>query len=160
MREALKRRITERLTCLSNVLQYLHNGEYVDSSLGLQKLSNENLVNTIIRFTNSEDPSTDLEENGNEEVVNESLSVNVPFTLKERLLYAIEEAASGVTEKRVSKRDLRKVIKREIAVFEDGGCRGPILDAVYNSLLTIKSTSVDSENFRMLELYALKCAAN
>lgn len=43
------------------------------------------------------------------------------------------------------KRDITKVIKREIAVLEDGGGRGPKLDAVYNFLLTIKPTSVDSE---------------
>lgn len=35
MKSALKRRISQRLTDMSNVLQYLHSGTFIDSSLGL-----------------------------------------------------------------------------------------------------------------------------
>lgn len=44
MKQALKRRISERLPDLANVLQYLHDGTFVSSSLGFRKLSKDNLV--------------------------------------------------------------------------------------------------------------------
>ncbi|KAJ6638089.1 hypothetical protein Bhyg_10822 [Pseudolycoriella hygida] len=67
-----------------------------------------------------------------------------------------DEAASTVTAKHVSKRDLRKVIKREIAVFED---RSSMQYATLY-LLSNQQTLILREHFRMLELYALKCAVN
>lgn len=52
MQSALKRRISERLTDLFNVLQYLHNGKFVSSNLGLRKMSKDILVKTIVRLLN------------------------------------------------------------------------------------------------------------
>lgn len=48
----------------------------------------------------------------------------------------------GFQKKIVTKRYFKKVIKREIAVFEDGRGRGPNLESVNNFLLTIKPSRV------------------
>lgn len=89
MKAALKRRISERLTNLSNVLQYLHNGTYADSSLGCRKISKDHLVQTIIQFSNSQDTeSVQREEDLNETPVSEIPVAYGPLTLKEQLQQA------------------------------------------------------------------------
>lgn len=92
MKSALRRRITERLTDLSNILQYLHSGTYADSSLGMRKLSKDILVKTIIRFLNV--PATEKENeqpNFDSNDVNDSETVIEfgPLTLKQQLQKAL-----------------------------------------------------------------------
>lgn len=63
-----------------------------------------------------------------------------------RLFFSSDDAAVGFEKKETSsQRDFSKVIKREIAVLEDGGGRGINLEKMYRFLLTIKPTSVDAE---------------
>lgn len=88
MRQALKTRISERITNLSNVVQYLHNGTFVDQSLGVQKLSKDYIVKTIIHFSNTDDTNT-LECDVNEEDDGETHTAYGPLTLKEQLQQAI-----------------------------------------------------------------------
>lgn len=85
MKKALKRRISERLTNLSNVVQYLHSGTQVDQSLGLQKLSKDQLVKAIIQFLDTEIPESDVIEKS----VSEARAECGPLTLKEQLQQAI-----------------------------------------------------------------------
>jgi hAT family C-terminal dimerisation region len=60
--------------------------------------------------------------------------------------FSSDDSASGFERKNITgHRDFSKVIKREIAVLEDGGGRGFYLETLYIFLLTIKPTSVDSE---------------
>lgn len=90
MKEALKRRISERVTDLSNVLQYLHNGTYVHQSLGLRKLTKEHLVKTIIKHLHLEDEDENpLESNVNAEVDIGTPAMNGPPTMKEQLRQAL-----------------------------------------------------------------------
>lgn len=56
-----------------------------------------------------------------------------------------EGKLGGFNAKRIPEKDFVKVIKRELAVLEDGGGRGVKLNTLYKHLLTIKPTSVDSE---------------
>lgn len=87
MRLVLTRRISERLTELSNVLQYLHNGTFVDSSLGLRKISKDNLVKTIVRLLNRTE--TENEEDLNNVGITETHTEYGPVTLKQKLQQAI-----------------------------------------------------------------------
>ena len=75
---------------------------------------------------------------------------NVP--LSEKLSLVIEKAMSATTRKipissaaTAKSKELSKIIKGEMALFENGGCRGSNLQLCYEYLLTIPPTSVQSE---------------
>lgn len=61
------------------------------------------------------------------------------------LLFSAEAGTGFKDQKNLNRKDFTKVIKREMAVLEDGGGRGFHLELLYKYLLTIKPTSVDSE---------------
>lgn len=172
MQSALKRRISERLTDLFNVMQYLHNGKFVSSNLGLRKMSKDILVKTIVRLlhqSETEKENVQPEQDLNDVADDDTPVSYGPVTLKEQLQMAIgnrqtkiifldfywdfnfllfftDEASAGFERTDPSTpRDFNKVIKREMAVLEDGGGRGFYLTKLYNFLLTIKPTSVDAE---------------
>lgn len=96
MKSALKKRISQRLTDMSNLLQYLHNGTYVDSSLGLRKLSRDTLVKLIIRLVKK--PEDETEAPLSEPLENEDKPQVVygPDTLKQQLRKAIGKSLCSV----------------------------------------------------------------
>lgn len=169
MKSALKRRISEQLTDLSNVLQYLHSGTFVSSNLGMRKMFKDILVKTVTRLLNQ--PQSEKENARHKKDLNDVADsdpvVFGPVTLKQQLqqsignllisifikvskifnlLFFTDDALAGFERKNtLAPRDFSKAIKREIAVLEDGGGRGFNLEKLYNFLLTIKLTSVDAE---------------
>lgn len=71
--------------------------------------------------------------------------VEVP--LKNKLDDAIKAALDPSSVGRVmpAPPKLRDIIKNEMTLFENGGCRGRFLESCYQYLLTVPPTSVESE---------------
>lgn len=98
MKSALERRISERLTNLANVLQYLHSGTFVNSNLGIRKMSKDILVKTIIRLLNqpeTEEENALPEKDLNNVADSETPVLYGPVTLKQQLQKAIGKRKSS-----------------------------------------------------------------
>lgn len=66
--------------------------------------------------------------------------------LEMELQEAIQRAISSAhSQKSQGKQNLLSTIKKELALLQNGGTRGVHLQIVYDSLLTIRPTSVESE---------------
>lgn len=71
---------------------------------------------------------------------------NQKTALEIELQEAIQKAISSAhSEKSQVKQNLLSTIKKELALFQHGGTRGVHLQIVYDSLLTIRPTSVEAE---------------
>lgn len=93
MKSALKRRISERVTDLFHLVQYLHNGTYASSTLGIRKPSKEALVKLIIRHLNEPESGkeNELSEKDSNDVSDGPAAVHGPLTMKQQLKQAISK---------------------------------------------------------------------
>lgn len=169
---SLLNRVKQRRTSLSSLLQYLQNRYVVvenneDSSLAkelfpkLKKAEVIKLITSLIEKRkqpsnpdDDDDVTPNSDEIESEDVIviphlreEGSISSASPSTLKDEIQRTIDKhlLASNPSLETSSSTNLTTRIRREIIIFEDEGIRGPYLESVYKSLLTIPPTSVEAE---------------
>lgn len=157
--EALKSRILLRRTELSQILQYLQKGSQ-DVGEVFKRISKFTIIKKIVSLTkrltheNLEDTedmevvqetSLPISSQISNETVLESDKVNVN-ALKKKLQAAIDETLNTSPVPAFKKiPGLEQKIKDEITFFEKTGTKGTYLQNVYDFLMTIVPTSVESE---------------
>lgn len=157
--EALKSRILLRRTELSQILQYLQKGSQ-DVVEVFKRISKFTIIKKIVSLTkrltheNLEDTedmevvqetSLPISFQISNETILESDKVNVN-ALKRKLQAAIDETLNTSPVPAFKKiPSLEQKIKDEITFFEKTGTKGTYLQNVYDFLMTIVPTSVESE---------------
>lgn len=145
MSDALKIRIKERLRPeLSGILHYLHNPSSTDEDFELFEMPSKLAIRKILQnFV--ERLCVSIEASTTEPLLQDDPpeNSNIP-PMQQQLQLAIEKALSKATTT-PSANNLNLVLRREMALYEGGGALGFHLKMVYNFLLTIPPTSVDSE---------------
>lgn len=154
--EALKNRITDRRTFLSDVASYLRFRKLPSSTFFTQNLSKYQLVSRIKDLvealfelnlpTSYESDNVFMEDSSDNST--DHLAEDQEVTLEMELYNAIKLANDeGVMSKNVinQEKSLQSTIKKEMVLFENGGTRGKYLEGVYQALMTVQPTSVESE---------------
>jgi hypothetical protein len=158
--DALKFRISQRRTDLSQLLYYLQSGEQDLDQILFPKLTKPVMTRIIIRLIkrlSSENANQEKQPTSEEEVTAGPSSTNSKNTdiptpnsifehdnLKLKLQFAIQQKLS--IQPRITRvQGLEQIIKDEVAIFEKTGARGKHLQLVYDYLCTITPTSVESE---------------
>ncbi|XP_065642979.1 uncharacterized protein LOC136074572 [Hydra vulgaris] len=167
MKTSLIKRIKERRTSLSYLIQYLHKGDQAQNNFGsditFNRLTKTALVNLIVHLiqrlssVQTEATAFPTETDDDEDTI---MCEDVPLslTLKEQLDIAInnEMKMKTVPKTKQNINDLIKMVRKELSIFEeDGGTRGTNLTLVYDYILTIPPTSVEAE--RAFSLSGMLC---
>lgn len=170
VRSALMKRILERRTELSDLIGYLHKGLVVNSQItatnknlnqtfNFPPISKSTILKLLLGIVNQMglwNQNTAVEERSNEildlevseaeedliEISDKSES-SLQKKLDEAILKQKSYTATGKKPERAG--DLTKCLKKEISLFEDEGVRGKYIQQIYNLLLTIRPTSIESE---------------
>jgi len=163
VRSALMKRVFERRTELSDLIGYLHKGVTDDhrcsQTFHFPPISKSTILKSLLGIVNQMDllnKNTPLEERS-KEILDSEVSqdkedfIEIPdkseSSMKKRLDEAILKqkyyTVIGKKPERVG--DLTKCLKKEISLFEDEGVRGKYMQQIYDLLLTIRPTSVESE---------------
>lgn len=154
--EKLKTRIIERRNLLSEVLHYLHTGRRNsvtthDFFQGIQKTI---LCAKILALASPETESSGvISTNYSGFLFENSQSIEVEVSMEDELNNLIHAASTENALGPQHDTSLESVLRKEMALFENGGSRGKILESVYKMLKSITPTSVESER-------AFSCANN
>lgn len=155
--ESIKKRILERRTYLSEVISYLNYGKLHSCTSPGQEyfnyISRSQLTNHIktLAELNCDNTSlidaSDSETQYSEEILNSTSSGASVQSLELELYSAIRFAHSIGSRKRNHNpnQSLLATIRKEMTLFECGGSRGKNLENVYQMLMSIPPTSVESE---------------
>ncbi|XP_073962314.1 uncharacterized protein [Choristoneura fumiferana] len=164
--EQLISRIKQRSTCLTSVLKYLQNlSDYYtnkNENVTAPSLDSQQIAEVIYqlqRLGRSDSPqisqcnSRDDWDEANVPSTSSTTAITLtPKTMAEELQETIEKSMSRTKESsRMSVidsefgDDLMSVIKVEMALYENGGVKGKYLLQVYDSLLKVPPTSLESE---------------
>lgn len=165
---ALKFRISQRRTDLSQVLQYLHRAsqnenknESVDTDL-FPRISKASITKSIVRLvkrlgvgieTNDPDPDSTAEDSDPEDDIplalslsSSSVAINKIDLLKNKLQNVINKTMTSIPNPSRGKcQGLEQQVKKEMSFFEEEGIKGVHLQSAYDYLTTIAPTSVESE---------------
>lgn len=142
---ALTLRLYQRFNKHSQLLNYLHAGyqDVTDISPALKKDVIINLITNLVTRLGIEKQEQPLEDINVTNIEND-MQLTETKTLEEKLNLAILEKMSSLPKSKITNR-LEVSIKKEIRFFEEEGIRGHYLKSVYDFLLTIPPTSVESE---------------
>lgn len=156
--ESLKRRILERRTNLSSVLQYLHTGKFESlSEIGVFNILSKNSMAAIIKSLilrlhpehndNENKDLDDFSQNIDDPIGIISLDDSQKIQdLKDVLIQAIKNVDNNAHVEQIQvKTSLLETITKEMDLFESGGARGYHLELIYVHLKSISPTSVESE---------------
>ncbi|OXA54474.1 hypothetical protein Fcan01_11805 [Folsomia candida] len=123
----LTRRIKQRRTNFSGILNI------------------RDLIQRLHAIGHDDSPDED-DEDPLSNLTSQRIKHNQKTALEIELQEAIQKAISSAhSEKSQVKQNLLSTIKKELALFQHGGTRGVHLQIVYDSLLTIRPTSVEAE---------------
>lgn len=166
---ALKKRIFERRTELSDLIGYLHKAleddgqitstEKSDLTFNFPRISKSTILKSLlgiliqmglwnqnealeVRSNNTLDVEVSETEDDLIEIVDKSENY-MKKKLDEAIFRQLNYVVAG--KKQENAGDITKCLKKEMSLFEDEGLRGKYLQQVYDLLLTIRPTSVESE---------------
>lgn len=166
---ALKDRIYERRTELSGVIYYLHNAfeeEEVATTVhsnvqfNFPKPTRNAIIKSLVDIATrmelfkqkyvqqiNDDSDSDTDQDEVVEIDNPRNECGNIMTMKQKLDEAISKQVNYIIagKKTHTVQDNVKLIKREMTLFEDEGTRGIYIQQIYDLLLTIRPTSVESE---------------
>jgi len=147
--DALKNRLQERRTKNSSILQYLHTGnlDYNNMSSTFNSFfprpTQSQIIETVKKFNHlGQEENDDRREDAPE------MEVDLCQDLKKQLHEAIKIANDGghcPANTPQDAKSLTGIIRKEISLWETTGNRGILLQNAFNSLLSIKPTSVEAE---------------
>lgn len=150
--ESLKNRINQRRTIASEAMSYLTNPKD-HLAISIFSSADPKSVSAFIRkVVKRLSSSTEMEDSDDEIPLaqfRQNAQNEVHFTsLKEKLDAALKNAKNTSTTCAAIPKGqdgLKKIIEKEMALFENGGNRGRFLQLAYDYLSTIPPTSVESE---------------
>lgn len=163
---ALSHRIKERRTPLSSLVYYLHNGQVTSTKITdvfVPNTSNQNkkiIVSMIKRFhpadiASAADSSCDVQLN---QVLRSDEGDKKVKTISEQLNEVMEKGLIAIRTTPIRVESITSKIEKEMFLFESGGTRGDHLQKVYNYILSIRPTSVESE--RAFSAAGFLCSKN
>lgn len=135
--KSLRKRIQERRTIYSTVINFLKNPSLkseFDEDVSFHRIKKE-IIDLVSRFKET----NILDDSSGDESPNEDKNLSIEKKLKDAIGKCISPKKSDVVT------GLEYNVPREIEIFKNGGVRGPHIQAAYNYLLTIPPTSVDCE---------------
>lgn len=157
LKEELIFRIKERRIVYSDLLQYLYNPEKLNKgdSFGIFNNSNKTtvlngFVELIERQTIKSSPIT-VDHNESEKTSNSSLKpennkIPLFLSMRQKLDFIINEKINApVTMENSKTSGLKDIIRKEMNYFSDHGVKGKYLEIAFQSLLSIRPTSIESE---------------
>lgn len=137
----LSKRIKERRTMASKVLQHLHSSNRVSLHHSFEYATREEINKYIAdlwdKFHPREEDSAETEE--------EEVPLTNGANFKERLTYAIERDCGPQKILHRGQLDTKRTVHEEMYCFNSTGVKGKILSFVYTNLLSIPPTSVEAE---------------
>lgn len=147
---SIKFRVMERRTELTKVLRYLHNRVYANEDEELADTITRTEVQNFLKkmLTRTRIGTVVGDEESNDTPANEDFTVqpSAAATFKDELNEIMKKAMTPpTTEKSKKSQTLLTTLRQEMKLFEDGGTRGYNLSLIYDYLLTVKPTSVESE---------------
>lgn len=146
--EAITRRIGERRTDMSSILQFLHTGKIPTSTdcAIFKKITKKQIYAKLQEIIARLYPSC---QQGSEQPGPSKQTTPTPLQglkLQQEFDKIIESANIATHQNRCQDaKNLESTIKKEIALFENGGTKGHHLQLSYNCLKSIQPTSVESE---------------
>lgn len=150
LKESLSRRINQRRTKVSSLLQYLHKGNQiytaleVDSLLNFERISKATIVSMVSQLSKNLDHNESLDLETGIETTEEEYEIQL--TMQEKLAKAIDkEINATINSKSQSLKDVTSIVRKELAIFDVEGKRGAHLEACLRSLNSIPPTSVEPE---------------
>lgn len=163
LQEKLKSRIRERRTILSDVMQTLfdnYQSSNMRNILGINPTKRDivktinDLAEEVCNIKNLDKP-----EDEDNELPNNPVAENAELSMQEKLLVFMNsfeqyESANCVDEVNINQ------VKQELKFLNERGTRGPTLARIFDSMKSIRPTSVDSErSFSTAGRYATKFRA-
>lgn len=151
MKESLCRRMNERRTEVSRLLQYLHKGNQGCAESNFEPLFNfgrMNKTSIITMITSLVKPPENISSSESDAEDEATEEVELPLSLQEKLDRAINDeinAKMKITPKTRTMKDITSVVKKELLNFEIDRKRGPNLARCYDDLNSIPPASVESE---------------
>ena len=149
LKESLTRRINERRTNVSGLLQFLHKGNqsyadlHLDPLLNFGHMSKTTITTMISKMLKPSENDLSSESEPDVEVADEDES---QLSLQEKLSRAISaEVNAKITPKKQTMKDITNVVKKELLNFEIEGKRGTNLERCHENLSSIPPASVESE---------------
>lgn len=146
LNESLQKRIKERRTIYSTLLNFLKNPNLkskMDEDFEMFLIKNE-ITNLMSRFKTNTTHNLSVEEISVSDS-DEDIVIEETITIEKKLNDAIKNVKSPIKSINTVTDDIKSSIDSEIKLFVSGGIRGTYLQAAYNHLLTILPTSVDCE---------------
>lgn len=151
---SLRKRIKERRTSVSGILQYLHNNEQFYETISTETFTKptSDYIRTYItrllerlKFTASTTSAQTSQSPIQQISTAHTDSSDEELTVAEELEKEICKATSQVNKSTVNT-DLESIVRVEMCIYDTaGGGRGFYLTAAYNYLLSITPTSVEAE---------------
>lgn len=151
---AMKQRILERRSFLSEVARYLHYGN--DDQITahrkgyFSKISRTNLINTIKKCIDSYGQTCAEESQSiadSENIVDDTSACPVQQSMEFQLNNAIAEAMKFKPAQVIagSSRDQNSLLKKEMSAFQSGGLQGNILKSINSMIMSVPPSSVEAE---------------
>lgn len=153
---ALRHRIKERRTVFSGLIRYLQNPHDRNTDQLFTIPDKDTMVNEMEKLMRrltelADDTDPDIEEVSDEddniplaEVAQQRTEISDNSTLRQKLQEAVLKSMKPPTPY-PKKGSLTSAIRQEMTLYEGGGHKGRNLQMVYDFLLTISPTSVESE---------------
>lgn len=145
LKDELIKRITERRSTMSSVLQYLHcRAAFSKKSYDKEvfKVLNKNSIHAfILKLLQRLYPEIEDVNNLNDTLSDED---DIIIPIEDRLRAAISDKLNERSNIQECN-DIDSIIKQELCLFEASNKRGKYLQMAYEFLLTIPPTSIDSE---------------
>lgn len=158
LKEELVIRIKERRTVYSDILAYFFDRKTSSAKedYGIFRKTGKSditkhIIEIVKRLTKNEYSSACSSTNNtiNENISMETQSATLNLSMKERLQLVLEEKSKQAfeLENEITQKptDIAQIIQREILFFEEEGIKGKYLMMVFESLKSIRPTSVNSE---------------
>lgn len=148
LKEKLTERILERRTIISGTLSYLHFGKKLPKGSIFTNASPQSLTKFILDILERLTPEEEDVESSSESEPDNEMSADAMIKMNQKIQEEINmhftKNKSDIVNVNNTK-NRKKALKREIAIFDDSGIKGPLLSLTYELLLTVKPTSVESE---------------
>lgn len=144
---SLEKRIKERRTEFSGLIQYLHSGNVSEENPIFPIPKPERIVQLIKEILDRlyVNDNHDVLQNSADNLGQESTSdIEESVNLKDEL-YKFIMSSEASSQKPSTYMDTETSIKREMALFDSGNSRGKFLELVYDFILKIPPTTVEAE---------------
>jgi hypothetical protein len=152
LKESLSRRLNQRRTKVSSLLQYLHKGNqtYVelelDPLLNFEHLSKATSISMVTGLSKPLDHNEPFELESENETA--EVEIDLQLSMQVKRVRAIDKKMnSKICSKSRTTKDVMGIVKKELAIFEVEGKRGASLESCYENFNSTPPSSVEPNVF-------------